>query len=253
MDRMIHTALSALHNLRDSRTITAQNLANQNVPGFRRDLPNEGGSRFMAQFDEISARAFPLERGPHLFSDLAGPLVETGEPADVALADRGYFYVQPTGGGGLALTRRGDLSRDAEGVLRNGAGDALLDVELQPITVDAWRAIQINELGQIWIEPQEGQPGQIELAATLATVDPEGLLLRKGPDGRIRPAEGPLPPPDQRGRVQQGYLESSNVNAVEELVLSLELQREFELNVKLITTAREIDEGGARLLRLPET
>ena len=50
----------------------------------------------------------------------------------------------------------------------------------------------------------------------------------------------------------QGALEGSNVNATEELISSIELQRSFELNIRMISTAKEIDEAGSRLLRMPE-
>jgi len=54
-------------------------------------------------------------------------------------------------------------------------------------------------------------------------------------------------------RVRQGVLESSNVNAVEEMIGQIELQRQFELGLKLVTSAKQIDETGARLLRMPGT
>ncbi|MCE8421829.1 flagellar biosynthesis protein FlgF, partial [Rhodovulum sulfidophilum] len=62
MDRLIHTALNSLANLRDTRVIQAQNLANQTVPGFRRDLTNEGDARFLKAMGAASARAFQTER-----------------------------------------------------------------------------------------------------------------------------------------------------------------------------------------------
>jgi flagellar basal-body rod protein FlgF len=49
----------------------------------------------------------------------------------------------------------------------------------------------------------------------------------------------------------QNALEASNVNPVEELVFSMEMQRQFEINMKLISAAKDLDEGGAQLLRLP--
>ena len=60
------------------------------------------------------------------------------------------------------------------------------------------------------------------------------------------------PRPDQTAKVAQGVLEGSNVNATEELIASIDLQRSFELNMRMISTAKEIDEAGSRLLRMPE-
>ena len=50
----------------------------------------------------------------------------------------------------------------------------------------------------------------------------------------------------------QGTLEASNVNPVEELLSSMEMQRQFELGMRMVMTARDIDEGGARVLQAPE-
>ena len=61
-----------------------------------------------------------------------------------------------------------------------------------------------------------------------------------------------MPTPDQKVTIAQGMLEASNVDAVEELVLSLETQRQFEMNIKFIKLAEDIDRGGAELMRLPQ-
>ena len=178
-------------------------------------------------------------------------MVETGEPMDIAIADDGYFYVQPADGE-PALSRRGDLRVTADGALVNGAGEAMLDDALQPIVLPPLRSLVIDDLGEVMIEPLDGLPGQTVRAAILASVVPNGIDLRKSPDGLIRAAEGPLPQPDQRARVVQGMLESSNVNSIEELVQSIDLQRTFELNMKMISTAKDLDEAGTKLLRMPD-
>ncbi|AXQ93688.1 flagellar hook-basal body complex protein [Cereibacter azotoformans] len=251
MDRLIHTALNSLANLRDTRVIQAQNLANQTVPGFRRDLTNEGDPRFLKAMETASARAFQTERGPHLFSSAPGLLNQTGEPMDVAIAEEGWFFVQPEGGE-PALSRRGDLRLTAEGQLVNGAGEAMLDQAMQPIELPAVRSLVIDEVGRILYEPMDGAPGEEVEGPVIATVIPEGVALRKDADGQIRAGDEPLPAPDQRARILQGVLEGSNVNTMEELVSSIELQRTFELNLRMISAAKELDESGARLLRPPE-
>lgn len=254
MDRFVHTALNSLSNLRDSRVIQSQNLANQNTPGFRKDLQNEGKTHFLTHFnDATSAVALHLETGPHGFSQAAGTLMQTNEPMDLAIADKGYFYTMPANGE-PALSRRGDLHQDANGVLLNGAGEKVLSNEMTEITLPPFRRMTVNDLGQIFIEPMTGEPGQTVLAATIATVVPaDDLKLQKSADGNIRTVDGsPLPIPNQAARVVQGTLEGSNVNPVEELVASIETQRQFELGVRMIKTAQEMDEGGARLLRMPD-
>lgn len=252
MDRLVHTALNSISNLKDLRTSSANNLANMNVPGFRRDLPNEGKAFFVEGEDLLSTRAMQLERGPFTFSSQAGLLNQTGERLDVAIADAGYFYIRPSTGGEPALSRRGDLEVMLDGLLRNGAGDAILSEAQQEIRLPPFRSIMIDDAGMITVEPLDGAPGETVQVARLGTSTPQERDLRKGLDGHIRNADGTLPPPDGLARVLQGVLEGSNVNPTEELVDSIDLQRTFEINLKMIKTAQELDEAGSRLLRMPE-
>jgi flagellar basal-body rod protein FlgF len=61
-----------------------------------------------------------------------------------------------------------------------------------------------------------------------------------------------VPAVDQQVTLVQGALEASNVDAVSELVQSIEAQRQFEMGVKFIKMAEDIDRGGAELMRLPQ-
>lgn len=253
MDRLIYTALNALSVNKDTQVLQAQNLANQTVPGFRRDLPNEGGTRFLQAMDSVTSRAFQVERGPSAFSGQAGLLTRTDGELDVAIADRGYFYVQGETGD-PALGRRGDLRRDADGVLRNGGGEAMLNPDLAPIVLPPFRAISISDIGEIFITPADaaGDAAPV-LAGVLATVVPaDDLRLTKGLDGRIRAVDGTLPPADQRASLRQGMLEASNVNPVEEMLSTMQTQRQFELGMRVILAARTLDEAGARVMQAPE-
>ena len=238
MDRSIYTSLNTLHNLRDLQRVQAQNLANQNTPGFRKDLDLSGKSVFLSELDSASTRAFQLEAGPSGFSDEVGAINVTEQPMDIAIMEQGYFYIMPENGD-PALSRRGDMNRDSLGQLRNGAGELMLDVNLDPITLPPYRSIVVDELGQIRIEPVGAAPGTYEDVATLATVIPdEELPLLKSEDGNIRVPAGELPPPNQQARLVQGMLEGSNVNVVEELVSSIELQRTFEIGIKMISMTK---------------
>ena len=67
----------------------------------------------------------------------------------------------------------------------------------------------------------------------------------------LKTQRGGLPEPDQQATLLQKHLEGSNINAVEEMIVSLDQQRQFELNVKLLKIAKELDEGGTSLMRMP--
>lgn len=252
MDRMIFTALNALAGNRDARLSQAQNLANMQVPGYRRDLPNDGQTRFLEQAGALDVRAFQVENGVTRVSQSPGELRQTGGDFDVAIDGAGWLYAQPEGGE-PSLTRRGDMTRDMEGVLRNGAGDAMLGADMAPIVLPPMRSMSVTDLGEIWIEPLDGEPGERVMAAMLASVGDTGdFPLQRDLDGRIRGDAGLLPDPDQGAVIRQGVLETSNVNAVEEMLTGIEHQRGFEIGMRMILAAREMDEAGARILQAPQ-
>jgi flagellar basal-body rod protein FlgF len=124
---------------------------------------------------------------------------------------------------------------------------------MAPLQVPAYRNIRITDIGEIYIQPLDDPEGDPVLAGVLATViPPEDVALTKGADGQIRTVEGVLPPPNQQAEVLQGTLESSNVNPVEELLSTMQMQRNFELGMRMVLTARELDESGARTMQAPE-
>lgn len=252
MDKMIFTALNALNVIRDTRVIQAQNLANQNTVGYRRDLGNEGNTYFLGDYETAKARAFQLEKGPSGFVSTPGQISTTGEPLDLAIADDGYFFVRNPSGE-LALTRRGDFRPNVAGQLETGSGELVLDANLAPIDLPPYRSIVVSEIGDINYEVVDGPPGVFEYLATVGTVvTGADVKLRKDIQGNIFNQDGDLPQPNQQARIVQGALEGSNVNAVDELIKSMEVQRQFEFGLRMVNTAKELDEGGARLLRMPE-
>ncbi len=252
MDRMVYTALNSMQTSQQQRVVSAQNLANMNVPGYRRDLPIFGAPTEITNTVSHDARIFQTEMERGTFSDHVGPLNQTGDPLDVAITEEGYFYVQE-GNGQVGLSRRGDFRTNAQGELMNGAGELVLNAGLAPIVLPPYRNMQITEVGQILIEPLDGAPGERAEVGLIATVIPdEALQLGKGLDGLIRPVDGSdVPAPNQLATVRQGVLEGANVNTTEELIASIELQRVFEMNMQMISTAKELDEAGASLMRAP--
>ena len=109
----------------------------------------------------------------------------------------------------------------------------------------------VSENGDLFIEPLGEPEGTRVLAATIALTSGSEEPLHKDTDGQIRLIEGGIPGADQNVVLAQGFIENSNVNAIEELVDTLGQQRLFEINVKFIALSEKIDEGGASIMRLP--
>ena len=250
MDRMVQTALSAITSLKDLKFDFANNLANVDVPGFRRDLPNGGSAGFLSSLDKATARIFPLETGGRMFSDEIGQLENTGVETDIALLNGSYLFIQPADGD-VALSRRGDLGVDTGNRLIDGAGNAVLSDGLLPIVLPPFMALKVSDNGEVLVRKPGALPGEFTSIGFLASTAAQAEDLTKGLDGRIRKLDGSVPDPDQSGLFSQGVLESSNVNAIEEMISNMDMQRQFEINVKLIKQAEEIDKAGTKLMSLP--
>ena len=260
MDRMIHTALNSLKMILQNQQITSQNISNASVVGYRKDSNSEFGTAYLNGEDQLNARVFAT-RQIGVFSNEQGELESTENPLDVAIKGNGFFIIQPNEGD-IALSRRGDFSIDQEGQLMDGDGNLVLGNDLQPIIIPAYKSIEISSEGEIRINPIEAPlDAPLQLIATLGSNTGEDLELEKGPDGIIRP-KGEI---DDQGQINipgleatgevfmvNKYLEKSNVNPIEELIMTLEHQRNYETHVKFIDLAKQMDEGGASLMRVPD-
>lgn len=250
MDKLIHTALTTLRITNHRDTLHASNIASSSVPGFRRDLEAASEVKLLKGDENLRSRAFTIRGTESAFSDEQGEIRFTGLSTDVAINGKGYFMIQHDGRP-PHLSRRGDLRVNVDNQLTDGAGALMLDNNLQPIVLPPFRDISIGENGGITIVPIGAEPGETEQAGFLGTTLAEGVELEKSADGAIRQLDGAIPPADQQAQIVNGALETSNVNTVEELVDTIKRQREYELNVKLISIARDLDEAGASIMRMP--
>ena len=250
MDRSIYTALNSMSILRDNQSVTSQNLANVSVPGFQKDVQINFSSVYLDRDKGIDPRVMALQE-PGGFDSTPGPMSQTGSPMDVAIDGNGFFIVQPSSGGKIAMSRRGDFGVSADGILTDGTGTKPLSTDLEPIVVPPYRTITISGNGIIEIEPLNGPVGQKVRVAQLATTAGSEVPLTKTIDGFVRPFDGTVPEPDNRALLLNGFLEGSNVKSVDELVAGIDQSRAYEVNVKFLTTAKEIDEATASLMRMP--
>lgn len=250
MDKLIYTAFNTLNNIYDNRSVRAQNMANISVPGYRRDIGTKAsGTAFMVGENTLNTRALAIRDDKNHFESAPGTLSQTDTPTDIAIRGAGYFIVQ--GLGEPSLSRRGDLKVDTNGVLTNGSNAKILNTALQPFNVPPHRAIKINETGDLLIEPLGSALGTEQNLGRIAMTFANDVELKKFPDGEIRDVDGTIPPPEEGVRVIPKFVELSNVNITEELVNTIEDQRQYEINVKLISSTSELDQAGASLLRMP--
>ena len=122
---------------------------------------------------------------------------------------------------------------------------------METIVVPPHRKISVSGDGIITIEPLNSPLGTEVVVGQFATTFGSEVPLAKTIDGFVRPIDGSIPDPDNRTVLLTGFLEGSNVKSVDELVAGIDQSRAYEINVKFITTAKEIDEATASLMRMP--
>jgi flagellar basal-body rod protein FlgF len=248
MDRLVHTSLSALRGAMARQAATANNLANANTTGFRAEISSARALWLQAGGGAHQARA--LSSQEVLTADLTpGEVTETGRDLDIALEGDALLAVQARNGE-EAYTRRGDLQMAQTGLLTTGDGHPVLG-EQGPVTLPPADRVSIERDGAIWIVPTGGDPNVPQMVDRLKLATPAGSTVLKGLDGLFRvEGEGALPS-DPDARLAPRSLEGSNVQASRALVDMIEASRAWDLQLKLITTARDLDSSAADLMRLP--
>ncbi|MGF7169172.1 flagellar basal-body rod protein FlgF [Sphingobium xanthum] len=245
MDRLVDIARTAMRGSMARQTAVANNLANVNTAGFRAEIVN-ASTRWIGG-PTLQSRAEQVDQV--IGADMKqGSVVQTGNALDVALDGDGFFAVQANDGS-EGYTRRGDLKLSDSGLLTTGEGHPVLG-EGGPITLPPADSVKIAKDGGIWIVPQGGQIDQPQLVDTIKLVNARGSVIAKGTDNLFREVNGGALPTDPMASVTSGALEGSNVNATSALVQMIEASRAWETQIKLIDTAKDIDSGGASLMRL---
>jgi len=217
MDNAGYTTLGRQSGLLAEMQAVANNIANLSTAGFRKEgvifaehVAALGGDEPSLSMAHASARIVDLQQGP---------LTKTGGTFDFAIEGEGFFLIETPEGN--QLTRAGSFTPSAEGELVTPDGHRLLDGGAAPVFVPPGAGtVALAADGTL---SADGTPvAQIGL---FAPTDPNGLRHRGGTrfdaEAGVEPIEG--------AAILQGYVESSNVNAVEEIARMIEVQRAYEL------------------------
>jgi flagellar basal-body rod protein FlgG len=181
----------------------------------------------------LGARAVSTER---IF--VQGDFRQTENPLDLVIEGKGFFQVR-LADGSLAYTRAGSLHLDANGTVVTASGDPIEPAITIPpdaisITIGTDGTVSVTQAGQT----TAAQVGQITLASF---ANPSGLESLGRNLFRETAASGQaitgVPGTNGLGLIQQGFVENSNVNIVEELINMIIAQRAYETNSKVVSTA----------------
>lgn len=243
MDRLIYTALSGASHTLMEQQISANNLANVNTGGFRSDIA-------LSQSEQVQGRGFSTRfmsaENQSGINDSAGIPEKTDRSLDVAIQGKGYIAVQDAAGNEV-YTRNGNIQQDDQGQLTvNGY---LVLGDNGPIVLPPNAIASFGSDGTLSVTPDDGDVKGTMDVDRLKLVDIPLNNLAKNPEGMLVTANGVPASVDEDIKVSGGYLESSNVSAVSEMMASISLNRQFESQIKMMKAAEDLSDYGNRLLR----
>jgi len=272
MIRGFYTAASGMIAQRHRMDSVSNNLANVDLTGYKRDVSVSKAfpEMLMRRLNDDGLFNFPmgsLETAPtvgklgtgvehnEVFTVFEqGSLKETSNPFDLALEDQGFFTVKTPKG--ERYTRNGAFTLGKEGLLMTKDGYPVLTEEGNSIHIKKHN-FKIDELGRIshnldytnddkrLVQLEENSWQNEEILGTLKIVrfPKERFLVKEGNslyNSSETSGQAYTLTPSNRPQVQQGFIETSNVSAVSEMVRMIEVNRAYEANQKTLNTQDEL-------------
>ncbi len=262
----LYTAATGMEAMQTKLDVIANNLANINTTGFKKDRANfedllyrtEAYPGVQDATQTPSAVGTQVGLGVRVTSTQTdqrqGTLAQTGRELDVAIQGDGYFQMLDPSSQTTMFSRAGNLDINADGNLVIGSASIgrLIDPPIN-IPADATDVV-INTNGEVMVR----QPGAVELANVgqiemASFINPDGLLkvgenMYQATDASGQAQTGS--PGDQGlGVLRQGNLEASNVEPVTELIDLITTQRAFELNSQAVQAGDQIMQNISNLRR----
>ena len=253
----LYTAATGMQALETKLDVIANNLANVNTTAFKKGRAN---FEDLIYLDDVAPGAqdstgnfagtgISIGLGTRVSSTQTnfgqGPLKTTDNQYDVAITGNGFFQIaDPDAPGGLLYTRAGNFSVNANGDLVVGSARDGRLVEPTINIPQGTTSVTISADGEVTITDGTGttsQAGPIQLATFL---NPEGLQKLGDNMFAETPASGSptpgTPGAQGYGSLQQGFIETSNVEPVRELIDLITTQRAFELNSQAVNAGDQI-------------
>jgi flagellar basal-body rod protein FlgF len=228
----LYIAAEGAHSQSKRMEVLANNLANVDTPGFKRDL-----AMFQARYAEETHHGFD-HHGSGTINDVGGgvwmnhtttdhsqgTLKRTDIPTDVAINGDGYFVVQKDGQN--YLTRAGNFLVNSSGALVSQTGMPVMSDEGAPILVNPDTPWRVSPDGAI---EQDGGKTFLALVRPPSPAD-----LAKHGENLFQTLAPASPVPSELRSVQGGYLEMSGVRPTLEMLDLIETSRAFEMNISMI-------------------
>lgn len=262
MMRSLWTAASGMTAQQTNVDIISNNLANINTTGYKKETAEFRTLLYQTiQEDAYDNNGEPKPTGIQVGLGVRnsaitsqytqGAPVETDNDFDFAIEGKGFFMVRLPDGS-IGYTRNGSfgLANGTDGfTLADSEGNPVLGSDGFPIVIDEsydTSKITVNEYGELFYTNENDE--QVSMGVTIGIAqfnNPGGLLKSSGSILKETESSGSprLETEDAgltRSKIRQGYLEGSNVQAVDEIVNLIVAQRAYEMNSKVITAADEM-------------
>lgn len=246
MDKVLYVAMTGARENMRAQQAHANNLANATTTGFKSDLEQARSMRLLG--DGYESRVYSMSERPGSNME-SGTLMQTGRDLDLAVDGDGWLAIIGPDGNEV-YTRNGALQINAANQLVTGSGLPVMGTGGAPIVIPPAEKVEIATDGSISIRPLGENAVDIALIDQIKLVQPEEGALYKGRDGFMHTDNNVPLPPELNVQVRSGYLEASNVNAVDDLTSMISLSRQFEMQVKMMKTAEENSSKAAEVLSM---
>jgi flagellar basal-body rod protein FlgF len=237
--------MTGAKQLMQAQALVSHNLANVSTTGFRADL-----ARFEARpvaGPGYASRVNTVATGLG-FDRSQGALMQTGEVLDVAVDGDGWIAVQARDGN-EAFVRSASLKVNAVGLLETESGELVLG-DNGPLAIPPYTQLSLASDGTVSIVPQGQGAETMAQVGRLKLVNPEVERLGKRLDGLIEVTDREEIEADANVKVASGFIETSNVNVASTLVDMIELQRQYDVAVRMMQAADQNANRAASLASL---
>ncbi|MBQ5431432.1 MAG: flagellar hook-basal body protein [Lachnospiraceae bacterium] len=255
MVKGLYTAYTGMIEEQRRLDILSNNLANSNTTGYKKEgTTNAAFAKTLAiRIKDSGDRGLPRGLGNIQMGDRIGETYTdysqgsfkiTDKPSDLAIGGDGYFaiaYTDKQGNTSVKYTRDGEFTVDNEGYFRTGNGDYLLNQNAAVNgTIAANSYVRVDPLQKYTVDSQGVVFQNGTEVARIGVVDVNNTdYLAKYGENLYDLVEGGTMQASQRFQIEQGALEQSNVNIVDEMVSMITIQRAYEAGQKMIQAEDE--------------
>lgn len=249
MEPVLYSAVDGASNDLIRQDLIANNLANINTPGFKANL-YEAEVMYLndaSGINQVNGQTF-IVQDANAIDTSPGEIRLTGRDLDIAVGGNGYIAIQAADGSEV-YTKGGSLRIDSYGQLLTPAGFSVVG-EGGPISIPPAKSVEIGSDGTISIIPVDGDNKTLAVVDKIKTVSLTGAKIQRNAQGFMQLKPGSTADLETPVFIQSGSLEGSNVSAIDQMVRMISASRDFDAQMKILSTVDEDSQKLAQVLQV---